>query len=305
MFEQWKAIVNPVSGFGKARKQWPLIEQELKRQGVAFDAVMTTADARADVLLQAALQEGYRKIISVGGDGNFHDVVNGLMKQQEVSTTDVTIAVISLGTGNDWIKSSGVPKKVKDAVALIAKGNTMVQNAGKAVTTMNGQRTVTYFHSFAGVGFDAYVVARTDRFKAYGQMAYLLGMVRCLFSYQKPVLRITVDGKHMETSCYLALSGIGKYGGGGMKLMPGAQLDGGHLFVAVAKDFSRTEVFRNILKLYDGSYTDLEKVDTFLAKEVRIETVSGGPVYMESDGDLLGGGPFELSLIEKAIRVVV
>lgn len=304
MSEEWMAIINPVSGFGKASKHWPAIAQELRLQGIPFSFRFTDPSHHGDSVIMDEITNGYRRFISVGGDGNFHDLVNGLLKQTEVPSTDVTIAVVSLGTGNDWIRSSGVPKPIRQAVALIKEGRTMVQNAGKATSTINGQRHITYFHSFAGVGFDAYVVANTTSLKSYGQIAYLLGMAKCLFSYKKPVLRITVDDAVIETKCYMALAGIGQYGGGGMKLTPGASLNGTHIYVSVVKDLHLTEVFRHLPKLYDGSYTEIDKVSTHYTKKLKVEVLEG-EAFMESDGDLLGAGPFEVELLEQVVKVVV
>jgi len=49
--------------------------------------------------VDSAIQQGFRNIISIGGDGTLHHVVNGIMLQRYVKTSDITIAVIPLGTG--------------------------------------------------------------------------------------------------------------------------------------------------------------------------------------------------------------
>jgi YegS/Rv2252/BmrU family lipid kinase len=305
--DNWFVVINPVSGFGKALKKWDAIRQELIRQQLPFDFEMTTAQHKGDEVLIAAVARGYRRFICVGGDGNLHDMINGVMRQREVPTTDITLGMISLGTGNDWIKTNQVPKDYKQAVAIIKAGKTYVQNAGIARYYVDGKPATRYFHNFAGVGFDSYVITRTIQSKAYGQIAYLLVMLRSLFSYKKPLLRITMDSTVVEAYTYLTLSGIGRYGGGGMKLTPGAQPDGEGLFVSVAKDFSVAEVFRHILKLYDGTFLELEKATSQEhVKKVKIEVLKAEEeVYIEADGDVLGTGPFEVEIINNALRVVI
>lgn len=304
--QKWFAIVNPVSGFGKVKKEWRDIAEELKHQEVEYDFEFTTAEVRGDELAHKAISNGYRKIICVGGDGHLHDIINGVMTQKYVPSTDVTIAMISQGTGNDWIKTNGVPKDIRKAVEVLKRGKTYVQNAGLAQSYRNGQAVSRYFHNFAGVGFDAYVVQNTINSKGYGQIAYLLVMLRSLFSYQKPVLRITLDDRVIETKTYLTLTGIGRFGGGGMKLTPNAKPDGDTFNVSVAKDFSKTDVFRYIGKLYDGSFIHLDKAESHMSRHVRIEVISSvDEVYMEADGDMMGTGPFEISLVPHALRVVI
>jgi YegS/Rv2252/BmrU family lipid kinase len=304
--QKWFVIVNPVSGFGKVKKEWQDISEELKAQGVDYEFEFTTAQAKGDEIAYKAISNGYRKLICVGGDGHLHDIVNGVLAQSYVPSTDITIGMISQGTGNDWIKTNGIPKDIKKAIAVIKQGKTYIQNAGLARSYRNGQAASRYFHNFAGVGFDAYVVQNTINSKGYGQIAYLLVMLKSLFSYQKPVLRITLDDRIIETKTYLTLSGIGKFGGGGMKLTPDAQPDGDAFNVSVAKDFSKLDVFRYIGKLYDGSFIHLDKAESHMSKHVRIEVISSvDEVYMEADGDMMGTGPFEISLVPHALRVVI
>jgi YegS/Rv2252/BmrU family lipid kinase len=303
---KWMAIANPISGFGSVRKKWNAIKAELELQKIDFDFEFTTPDCKGDDLVRNAIKKGYRKIISVGGDGHLHDVVNGIMTQKEVASTDITIGMISLGTGNDWIKTNKIPKDYKKAIALLKAEKTYIQNVGYAVADNNGNTVSRYFHNFAGVGFDAYVVERTMSSKAYGQVSYLLVMLRCLFSYRLPVLRMTFDHAVVETPCYLTLTGIGQYGGGGMKLTPGAKPDGDSFYTSIAKNFSKLDVFRYIGKLYDGSFIHLDKAETHTSKHVKIEVISSeAEVYMESDGDIMGTGPFEISLIPQALKVVI
>ena len=304
--QKWFVIVNPASGFGKVKQNWSSISQELKNQQIPYEFELTTPEERGDKLAHKAIVQGYRNIISVGGDGHLHDVINGIMTQQIVPTVDITIAMISQGTGNDWIKTNGIPKNYKKAIEVIKQGKTYIQNAGLATSYRDGKQVSRYFHNFAGVGFDAYVVQNTVTSKGYGQIAYLLVMLRCLFTYQKPVLRITLDDRTIETPTYLTLSGIGRYGGGGMKLTPHAQPDGDSFHVSIAKDFSKLDVFRYIAKLYDGSFIELDKAEAHMSKQVKIEVISSvDEVYMEADGDMMGTGPFEISLIPAALKIVV
>ena len=304
--EKWFVIANPVSGFGKVPKRWNAVTQELARQEIPFDFGFTTPDKKGDLMAHEAISKGYRKLICVGGDGHLHDIVNGIITQNQAPSTDITVAMISLGTGNDWIKTNGIPKDHIKAIALIKQGKTYIQNVGLARSYRDGKPIEKYFHNFAGVGFDAYVVARTTNLKSYGQVAYLLGMLKCLFSYQKPVLRMTLDNAVVESKIYLTLSGIGKFGGGGMKLTPGAEPDGDSFYVSIAKDCSRVDVFRQIAKLYDGTYIHLDKAETHHSKNIRIEVISSADeVYMEADGDMMGTGPWEISLIRHALKVVI
>lgn len=304
--DKWFVIVNPASGFGKVKRAWREIYQELNKQELQFEFEFTTPESKGESLVHKALNKGYRKLICVGGDGHLHDIINGLMTQTLVPSNEVTVGMISQGTGNDWIRTNGVPRNYREAISVIKKGKTYVQNVGLAKSYKDGKQALRYFHNFAGVGFDAFVVQNSLSLKAYGQIAYLLVMLKCVFLYRLPVLRITLDNKVIEAPVYLTLTGIGKFGGGGMKLTPHAQPDGEDFHVSVAKDFSKMDVVRYIGKLYDGSFIELEKAEAHMSKAVKIEVVKAEQeVYMEADGDMAGTGPFEISLIKNAFKVVV
>ncbi|MFO8021020.1 MAG: acylglycerol kinase family protein, partial [Perlabentimonas sp.] len=101
----WFVIVNPEAGSGKAFHHWPGIKEELSRANINYTHVLTERKFHAVELTVSAINKGYRKIISVGGDGTLNEIVNGLFIQKKVEPTDVTIGVIGVGTGNDWLRT--------------------------------------------------------------------------------------------------------------------------------------------------------------------------------------------------------
>lgn len=302
---KWFAIINPVSGMGKAERKWDYIKGLLEKHNIPFGFGFTTPNVNGDLIVQDAIATGYRKIVCVGGDGNLHDVLNGIMQQQHCPSTNVLVAIISLGTGNDWVKTSGVPKEIESAVDLLKTGKPFLQDVGVATYFAGGKPQQRYFHNFAGVGFDAYVVQRTAKLKKYGQIAYLLSMLKCLFTYVKPTIRVTAGNKVVETPIYMALSGIGKFGGGGMKLMPGAVTDDGKLFMTLAKNLSVPQIIINTPSLYSGTFLKLKQLEVIEAEEINIEALHNSEVMMEADGDMLGTGPFTLKVIPRAFKVLV
>lgn len=110
---KWFVIVNPVSGSGKGLDDFPLISKLLRDNEIVCEAVFTEHKCHATELTVSAVTAGYRHIIVVGGDGTLHEVVNGLFIQQVVTPSDVTIALISVGTGNDWIRMYGLPSTTR------------------------------------------------------------------------------------------------------------------------------------------------------------------------------------------------
>jgi len=303
--KRYFVICNPAAGYGKGKKHWPKIKGKLEEK-FQFDFALTEQPRHAEELVSSALKQGFRNIIAVGGDGLLQEIANGILTQKEIEPSTVTVSLISMGTGNDWRKSSGMPKSVDKAIEAIIADKTMLQNVGLITYQVGEQTKKRYCINFAGVGFDSYVVANTLPLKKYGEAAYLLGMLKCLFSYQKPILRITSNEKSIETRAYMCIAGIGKYGGGGMKLIPHAAMKDSPFAITLAKDFTKGEVIRFLPKLFTGNLVNLKKVDTWHTDLMKVEAIENPEnVYLEADGELFGTGPFEIKIIPNALRVTI
>ena len=151
----WIAVVNPNAGGGRVATEWPVLSNKLKGRGFVFEEVFTTHRYHAVELVIYALKRGFRKIISVGGDGTLHEIVNGLFYQQEVPVSDVTLAVLPAGSANDWTRMYRIPRDYDKAIDTIIDGRTVLQDVGRVEYVQAGVRNVRYMVNVAGVGLDA------------------------------------------------------------------------------------------------------------------------------------------------------
>ena len=108
--KKWFVIVNPVAGFGRGLEDLPLITKLIRDNDIPYELVFSQHKHHVTELTVSAVRDGYRHIMVIGGDGPMHEVVNGLFIQQEVPTNEITMAVVPVGTGNDWIRMYGVPR---------------------------------------------------------------------------------------------------------------------------------------------------------------------------------------------------
>ena len=90
---KWLVVVNPKASVGKSGTDWPVIKQLLLDEGIVFEDVMTEYPRHAiEIVRNAIVEKGYRKFISVGGDGTNNEVINGIFTQDVVPTTEITMA---------------------------------------------------------------------------------------------------------------------------------------------------------------------------------------------------------------------
>ena len=152
MKNTWFAILNPISGKGKSLQNLEKIKTHFNNKELPVKIVITKFPHHEKEIAIKAINKGFNKIISIGGDGTLHHIVNGIMSQKKTKTNEITLAVIPFGTGNDWIKTYNIPNNFKSAITLIATGNTKFQDIGK-ITAPNTNYEC-YFINAAGIGFN-------------------------------------------------------------------------------------------------------------------------------------------------------
>ena len=301
MINSWFLIANPTAGNCNFSSVWKQIQQSLKTHSIEFSFAFTKHSKHEIELVQNAIQQGFRNIISVGGDGTLHNVVNGIMTQRYVKSSEVTVGVIPIGTGNDWIKTYNIPKKIEKVVELISKKNTVLQDIG----FIQLEKTSAYFNNVAGLGYDGYVVNKTNKLKRFGSIAYLLGGISGLFFYKRTTFKIEVDNQTIETNCLMTLFGICKFSAGGMQLTNYKDSSNGLFDVTIAKNLNLLDLLLNLKKLYNGKIINHKKVEEFTSKTIKVTPLSAEKPFIQADGELLGVGAVEVSIIEKALNFVI
>lgn len=302
MNNSWFVIVNPVAGNSKFNKYWSDIQQELKFNNITYEYAKTEYSNHEKIIVKQAINKGYKKIISVGGDGTLHHVINGIMTQNTIKPEEITIAVIPLGTGNDWIKTYNIPKNIKAAVSLIKHGKTIFQDIGY----LELPDTSSYFNNVAGIGYDGYVVNKLNKLKRFGSIAYLLSGIAGLLLYKKTTFNITINNKSVETKCLMTLFGICKYSAGGMQLTDYKGSNNGLFDITIAKNLSFWDLLFSIKKLYNGKILQHKKVETHLANSLLITPKNNDELpYIQADGELIGRGQVKVSILKSAIQIVI
>lgn len=297
--DRWFVIINPTSGNGSSKIHWSTIKLLLETYNFDFDFVFTKHARHSVELIQDAVYQGFRKYISIGGDGTLHNIVNGIMKQTLVPSIDLTIGVIPIGTGNDWVKTHHIPSDFESAIQVIKNGNVKHQDLGKIEFDDKIQSDV-YYNNLAGVGFDGYVVSKVSKYKRFGTVSYILGALSGLFSFQKFKSEILSKECHIKTSCLMVLVGLCKYSGGGMQLTKNPNPFDGLLDVSIAKDIGKFDVLKNLLNLFNGKIINHKKVYCFHTKKIKVKTSPKDFAFIEADGELVGKGGFSITLIPMA-----
>ena len=315
----WLAVVNVFAASRKAGSIWKKAAVMLEQSGVSYKAKFTGGTDNASELSRKAALAGYRKFIAVGGDGTMHDVLNGIagyvysQSGDGVRMSDFTIAVIPVGSGNDWVKSAGVPRDINAAVALISAGCTGRQDVVKVSILDESAKEpmhVSYMANVGGVGLDARVCEIVNRKKEQGRRGkqlYVSALLYCI-RHRVPIrAKVICDGETVFDGKYLSMAfGVGKYSGGGMRQTPLAVLDDGLLDITVIPDIPVWTIAKEVPKLFTGTFHKVDVLTMTKCREVLVlphSEADSEPV--EVDGEVIGRAPVRMQVMDDKVNVIM
>ncbi len=341
----WFAVVNIFAASKKAGKLWREAEKTLRRDQIPFTSRRTGNNGNAMHLTCAACEEGYRKFIAVGGDGTIHDVLEGIMFFIEssnlvggsVSLADFTFAVIPVGSGNDWIKTTGVPKDVAKSASLFRDGRISKQDVVK-VTLLDCQALPeekmlrkAFMANIGGVGLDARVCEKVNKEKMRGKRGkrlYISALLYHIIHRVPAFAKVICDGRTVFEGSYLSMSlGIGKYSGGGMRQTPEAVMDDGLLDLTIIPDLPLLKIAKEAPKLFSDKFWTVPELVTARARTITVvphETSSvspqgaahhsGAPAsalsrpvvgdLVEVDGEVIGRAPVKFEILPDQLNIL-
>ncbi len=325
----WFAVVNIFAASKKAGKLWRKAEKCLRGDQVSFTSRRTGSNGNAMNLTCEACREGYRKFIAVGGDGTVHDVLEGIMFYiescnllgEKVSLSDFTFAVIPVGSGNDWIKTTGVPHDVMKSASLIRNGRLAKQDVVKVTildkAALPDEKTyrISYMANVGGVGLDARVCEKVNKEKKRGKrgkILYVKALLYHLFRRVPACAKVVCDGKTLFEGSYLSMSfGLGKYSGGGMRQTPEAIMDDGLLDLTIIPDLPLLKIAKEAPKLFSDKFWTVRELVTSRSRTITVipydPTLPSAAVIgdkVEVDGEVIGRAPVKFEILPDQLNIL-
>ena len=193
-------IVNPYSANGKTRKKWPVLRERIQEVIGDFTTYITERPGHASDLTRQALREGHDRIVSVGGDGTHHEVVNGFFDGYLPINPAATLAIFPHGTGSDLVRTVGVTSTT-EALEALKGGHTQNIDLGRSTFTLeSGEPKARYFINVADFGAGGAVVERVNGAKKrLGPMlTFFVALLRTVFTFKAPEVKLQLNGEIIE-----------------------------------------------------------------------------------------------------------
>ncbi len=293
-------ILNPVAGKSRAALELqgqiesyfsarPTEEYLIRLTECAGDATRIAAEecGKGDAV----------RLYACGGDGTLQETANGIPPH-----SDVELAVIPCGSGNDYVRTYGGKEYFLNLPDLI-EGTAIPVDA----VDCGDRRSL----NIASIGMDAKVCERMIRYKNLpgvgGSLAYELAILDVLCHPIGDEMTITIETEEgtvqRQGKFLLALAANGQYYGGGYHGAPQAVEDDGVLDFVLVKKISRFHIL-NFLNLYKaGNYEHLECCEHLRGYAMHVEAAK--PTVCNVDGECAIGSAMDFAVLPAAYRFVL
>lgn len=285
-------ILNPVAG----RRQVEHWESDIRRSLESIDQphelVRTSKPAEAGEIAEN-LGQRHDLVAAVGGDGTVHEVAQG------IAGTGSVLGLVPRGSGNDFNRFLGMPKDAPSAAKTLARDSRVVKADAAYVTVSSAISGVTvqrWMINTLGIGYDAAVAFRRERVPVLkGLPLYLTSALWTLMDAKPQEFQVTLDeDPDRQLDGYMVCLGIGKFEGGGFKVLPEARQDDGLVDVCEVAGMSKGKLLPLLIRAIGGTHTNNPGVRMGLARKASVRSQTPFPVH--ADGELLCANATDVEL---------
>jgi len=291
-------LVNPASANGSTGRKWPVLARRAAELGLRGDALMSERPGHLSDLTAEAVRAGATQLVVVGGDGTVHEVVNGLLG---AGGHAVELAVLSRGTGTDFARSLGLPRKVDEDIRVALHGRVQTIDAGLA-TFHHGK---AWFANFAGAGISGAIArdANASSKALGGKASFMVSTVKVFARWKSAGVEALVGGETRQGQMFEIVAMNGRYAAGGMKIAPDAAMDDGLLDAVLFGDVTKLDFMTTFPKIYSGRHLAHPKIE--LVRGAAVSVQSDPPLPVVLDGEQPGTTPARFEIVPGALRVRV
>ncbi|MFQ5640199.1 MAG: diacylglycerol/lipid kinase family protein [bacterium] len=291
-------IFNPYAAHGRAARLLPEIETYFGQKNMTVETRLTRYRQHAVEIVAGADFSKYDALAAAGGDGTLFEIVNGYF--QNTNQKRLPIGVLPLGTGNSFAKDLNLEAhQWREGIDLIH----LNRPAPVDVARCKMDEDEFYFINILGLGFVTAVQEISDKLKAIGNSAYLLGVLLKTFFLKTSSVQLELDGRIIDENISLMEISNTRYTGRNFLMAPAAKFNDGLLDVTVGKSMSRLRLLWLFPKIFSGTHVNAKEVEVFKAKRIRIR--SAEVMKLGPDGEIHGSTPVQIECLPGALQVFV
>jgi diacylglycerol kinase (ATP) len=292
-------IVNPVSGKRDSKKILPNVILRLKNK-YKVEIIESEFKGHIEKILYTYQIQNYHFCCIVGGDGSFHEAINGLMDRKD--QVRIPLALLPTGSGNSLARDLGI-LNLKTAFQKIISNKISKLD----IAQINYNNKTVYSFNIVGWGMVATVGVKAEKFRWLGTSRYtLLSLFEVIFKqtnkatieyYDCNKKKYIINGNFMFAALCNTI-----HTGKGMKIAPKAKLNDGLIDLVLIKDASRFKLLKLMSKLFSGMHIYDKSVEYSKISKFKLNTDKKS--VLNIDGEIKASAPFELKVIHNAIEII-
>jgi diacylglycerol kinase (ATP) len=291
-------FVNPLAGAGRAGAYLLRVREVFDTQRIPAEFVLTESAADLESRARAAIADGQRLLLAMGGDGTFQGLANAAFG------SGVLLGLLPAGGGNDFASALGLPKDPVAAARAVLRGKPRSVDLIRA--RMDGGRERLYAGG-GGVGLDVDAVQHAAGIyrRLPGRLRYVASALRALRDFTPLHVRAEFPGSELppiEAKVLLAAALNTPTYGAGLRLAPDAQIDDGWLDLAFVEDLRALQVLALLPRLLKSGNLPDSHVKRTRVRRARLS--ADRPCFFPGDGEILGPAPVEIEVLPGAVRVL-
>lgn len=293
----WRLILNGKSSGDEAVREAVMA---LRETGQALQVRVTWEAGDEKRYVDEAIADKVAVIIAGGGDGTLSEVAEAMAISGHDADALPALALLPLGTANDFATATGIAAEPEAALRLIAASTPQPMD----LLRLRGDGTEHWCANLASGGFGTEVTVETPEGmkKLLGGLAYLITGVTKLATIEPQTARFSGEGFHWEGQ-FIALGlGNGRQAGGGQQLCPDALLDDGQLALTIVPPLGSEAVASLGTLLSEGKAGFLAEVAR-QASLPWVEIHSDSPLTLNLDGEPMQACHFRIDCIPGRVRM--
>ena len=287
-----KFIYNPFSGEAVVTKNLDTIIEKYQAKGYTIVPFrISTEQSLEDAFLD--IDSSYHHILGAGGDGTINQIIN-IMKKKNL---DIPLAILPVGTANDFAKYIGMPADIGSACDKILAGKIQEIDLGKA----NDKYFINVF-SF-GLFTDVSHKTPTHLKNTIGKLAYYLNGIKELPSFKKLDIKVTSDEFFYEGNALIFFTFNGRTAGN-INISYKSEINDGLLDVIIVKGENIRSTLSSLLAFLKLEHLEKPKdIIHFTTSDFTVE-YSDSSLESDIDGELGPTSPIHISCIENGLKII-
>ena len=236
-------------------------------------------------------------VVAAGGDGTVGSVANAVIG------TPAVMAILPLGTSNDFARSLNIPLRVENAVRLISNGRVSRVDAGRL--RRDGQPPRHFVHA-AAAGLNvqfAKFATRADLRQRLGKLTYAIAAALAL--KERPVFRARVEYEGQAEPVelvHLAVINAPVFGGFLDLKIPGATPDDGALHVIMVEHLPMRRLLRSAFYPALGVHRSIRGFRTMQVSRLTVQPTD--PIDVTLDGEIAGPVSGTFDVVRGGLQVI-